>query len=203
VAVSSELAPFPPDRTVPPLRDMMRATLVFEGGMLLLALLAAWWFSLPWVHTLSASWVDVCWGVLGALPSVALIPWSLRTTWGPAARMRRLLLEEVGPDLVMGAPWTLLFFSLGAGVCEEALFRGVVQDGLLTWMGVLPAIGLSSLLFGVCHPASRDYVVVAAMIGAWWGGLYVLSGTLTVPIVAHTLHDVAAMWALRRELAEA
>jgi membrane protease YdiL (CAAX protease family) len=172
-------------------------TVLVEGGMFGLAVLLSRWLGLVWD---APSWWSIGVGTVVALPSVALIPWSLRTTWEPAARLRRVVVEDVAPDLMRCGPPLLVLFSVCAGVSEEALFRGVLQLWLTSHVGAMPAVVMAALAFGVMHPASRDYVVAAALMGAWWGLSYHLSGSLMVPVVAHTLHDVAAMFALRHHM---
>jgi membrane protease YdiL (CAAX protease family) len=196
----ADLAPFPPVRPPTSHGQLMLATLVVEGGMLLLALVLARWLDLTWTPPHGIGWT-IGLGLAGSLPTIALVPWSLRTAWPPAARLRRLLVEDVAPGLVTGEPWRLVFYSISAGVSEEALFRGVLQVWLASWLGVWPAVVVAGLVFGLFHPASREYVVAAAIIGAWWGALYLLTGDLVAAMIAHALHDVAAMAALRAELA--
>lgn len=195
----ADAAPFPPARASTTQRELLIGTLIVQGGILLLAVLLAWWAALDWAPPRAWGW-SVLLGALGALPTVALLPWSLRTSWPPAVRLRALVIEHIAPGLVTGAPWRLWFYSVSAGVSEEALFRGVLQQWLAEAAGVAPAVLLCALLFGLCHAASREYAVVATLIGAWWGALYALTGDLYAAMLAHALHDLLAMWLLRREL---
>ena len=193
----SEPQPFPPERPTTTPRELVVMTVVVEGGMLVLAVVLARWLGLTWG---APSWRGLGLGMLVSLPSIGLIPWSLTTSWGPAARLRRVVTEDVAPELMQCGPSLLLLFSVCAGVSEEALFRGVLQLWLTAHLGIGLAVVVAALAFGLMHPASRDYVLAASLMGAWWGVAYHLSGELFVPVVAHTLHDVAAMFALRRHM---
>ncbi len=79
------------------------------------------------------------------------------------------------------------------------MFRGIVQAGLAGYLGS-PWAGLivGSLAFGLAHPMSKTYVVVAALIGIYLGCLLLLTGNLLVPIVAHAPYDLVALVLLVR-----
>jgi membrane protease YdiL (CAAX protease family) len=81
------------------------------------------------------------------------------------------------------------------------LFRGLLQPAIAglwagpagVWLGLAGA----SLLFGLAHAVTRAYVVLAALVGAYLGGLWLATGNLLVPVVAHGLYDFAAiLWLL-------
>jgi membrane protease YdiL (CAAX protease family) len=100
-----------------------------------------------------------------------------RTTW--AKRLHIELRGMVGP--LSGA--AIAFFALTTGVVEELFFRGAMQ----------PAFGLllTSLVFGAVHVgptrAFLPWTLWAAIMGAVFGLLYALTGSLVGPIAAHVL----------------
>lgn len=66
-----------------------------------------------------------------------------------------------------------MFYS---GFFEEILFRGVIQQWLLNNIGALPALGLSSVLFGLAHsPVPGASSFTEACYGANFGLLYMVS----------------------------
>jgi membrane protease YdiL (CAAX protease family) len=75
----------------------------------------------------------------------------------------------------------LLLLALAAAVAEELFFRAA----LLPWIGVCA----SSLIFGLLHVSSRDsylgWMLWASLMGAVFGALFIGSGNLLAPIVAH------------------
>jgi len=118
---------------------------------------------------------------------------TLRSQRKPLAQIRGFLENVVRPIF---APWSLLqlaAISLLAGLCEESLFRGVIQAGLASSAGPLPALVLASLLFGLCHFVNRAYAAVAAVIGFHFGLIWQFTGNLLPPITAHALYNFAAL----------
>ena len=67
------------------------------------------------------------------------------------------------------------------------------------WLGSLPGLALASVLFGLLHPITAAYVVLAALIGLYLGCLFDLTESLLVVVVAHALYDfVLLVWMVRR-----
>jgi len=96
----------------------------------------------------------------------------------------------------VGLPhWWWLFASnnlVFTCVAEEALFRGLIQQGAASrskpWLGLLVA----SLLFGAAHLAGGPLLVLfAALAGACYGLAFQLSGRLSVAILLHFLFNFA------------
>ncbi|CAM9094990.1 unnamed protein product [Scytosiphon promiscuus] len=86
--------------------------------------------------------------------------------------------------------WSLVL-AANAGFFEEALFRGVIQQWLSTIVGGIPALAITSVLFGLAHsPVPGASSFTEACYGANFGLLYMMSGgNLLVPIVAHVVYD--------------
>ena len=107
----------------------------------------------------------------------------------------REIADELAPRLVDGASRRdLLLVSLFSGVGEEALFRGAVQ----------PEFGLvvASIVFGAVHVGpDRRYLVWTAwalLAGFLFGGLYIVTGGLLAPVIAHVLHNAATFLIWKR-----
>jgi membrane protease YdiL (CAAX protease family) len=86
----------------------------------------------------------------------------------------------------------MLLLSAGAGLAEEAFFRGVVQADL----GWIPA----SLLFGLLHTGHREMIpfgLWAAVMGFFLGALYLFTDNLLAPMIAHGLYDFGALGYVR------
>lgn len=100
------------------------------------------------------------------------------------------LREALAPDSVGG--WLVLLFVVLPVVAgfEELLFRGALIGGLATGYGLSPwllAVG-SSLAFALGHGAQgRVGVVVTGLLGFVFAGVYILTGSLAVVVVAHYL----------------
>ncbi len=88
-------------------------------------------------------------------------------------------------------PSTLATLALAAAVGEELLFRGALLPVLRDAMGTVPAVLLSSALFGAVHvPWSRRMVpwsLTAAVMGVVFACLYLATGEVLAPIAAHAV----------------
>ena len=137
-------------------------------------------------------------GDRGHGPPVRRARWGLTTPVGPAVRFGRMVQERIGPLFAGAGPGELLLVALAAGVAEEALFRGVIQDALGSRMPVAAAITLAAVLFGALHWVSGAYAVLACLVGAYLGVLSETTGTLLAPMVTHALYDLVALLVLTR-----
>jgi membrane protease YdiL (CAAX protease family) len=137
-------------------------------------------------------------GVVAALPMLGLLVLILRWPIGPLARIKDYFERELAPAL-HGCEWPdLAVLSVSAGVGEEMLFRGVIQGFLGRILGRWPGLALASLLFGLLHPVSVGYVAVAAVLGAYLGAVWLVSGNLLTVMVAHAVYDLVALGVLVR-----
>lgn len=81
--------------------------------------------------------------------------------------------------------------SITAGVVEEIVYRGFVLWYLVQFMPLWVAVIVASVIFGLGHSyqgingASR-----AGLVGLAFGILYVGTGSIWLPIIAHMLLDV-------------
>lgn len=137
-------------------------------------------------------------GLVALLPMLVLLLWCLRTTWGPMRRLVALVEDRLGPHVADASPGGLLLLAGLAGVGEELLFRGVIQVWLEERTPLWLAVTGASLLFGVGHWLSASYAVLAAVIGAYLGAVFLLTGNLLAPIVAHAGYDLVALFVLAR-----
>ncbi|CAM9530788.1 unnamed protein product [Phaeothamnion confervicola] len=82
--------------------------------------------------------------------------------------------------------------ALSAGVAEELLFRGVIQQYLTGVIGPLGAVLVAAVLFGLAHdPVPGASAVVEAFYGLNFGLVYLLSGgNIWAAAVCHALYDV-------------
>ena len=103
-------------------------------------------------------------------------------------------LGALKPDVGLPHWWWLFAFNNLVFTCvaEEALFRGLIQQGMASrskpWIGLLVA----SLLFGAAHLAGGPLLVMfAALAGACYGLAFQLSGRLSVAILLHFLFNFA------------
>jgi sodium transport system permease protein len=88
-----------------------------------------------------------------------------------------------------GAPLWVIWLTVAVtpAICEEALFRGFILNGLRS-MGAVPAIGISALLFGIAH-ASIYRLLPTMFLGIILGIVVWRTGSLLCAIVLHALNN--------------
>src|SRR5262249_7347214 len=178
-------------------RQLMILAVLFEGGMVAGALLLGWLTGVSFWERLWWDSLHLALGIAAALPLLLLLILFSPLSWGPLERIRRFVDEVVRPLFRRCTLLDFVIICVLAGAGEELLFRGFVQDALAAEYGPWTALVAASLLFGLLHPITFTYVVLAALAGAYFGRLYLASGNLLVPIVAHALYDfVALVWLL-------
>ncbi|KAL3912673.1 MAG: hypothetical protein SGILL_006791, partial [Bacillariaceae sp.] len=126
------------------------------------------------------------------------------------AVMLRMFGDNPQPGLALGVT---AFLATLTGLVEETIFRGQLLPGLAQWsstnlgvdggVGVFCGAALSTIIFAALHanPLSflsgskegiQDNLVLLAyqlVTGGIFASLYVATGNLAVPIVAHALYD--------------
>jgi len=106
--------------------------------------------------------------------------------------LRRLLPLPAGEESEfrgMSIPVVLLV-ALATGLCEEVLFRGVMQPMFGIWV--------TSFLFGLCHPTSWQRALHCALFGLVMGCAVMFFGSLWVPIMAHIFNNLVELYKLRK-----
>jgi membrane protease YdiL (CAAX protease family) len=185
--------------------DSQRQTVVLlavlvEGGLLVGASFLGWALDQPPLLHFAWTASAVLWGVAATLPLLALFFLLLRWPVGPLKRIQRFSEDVIRPLLAPCSVVDLLGISVLAGLGEEMLFRGVLQEAFTGWFhNVWVGIAVASVLFGVLHSITLAYAVLAAVMGAYLGlvWLYADHNLLTV-IVTHALYDFAVLlWLLR------
>lgn len=101
----------------------------------------------------------------------------------------------------------LAVLALTAGLGEELLFRGWIQQGLHGYFGsdqplLAGVVGwlIASILFGLAHPITPLYIVLATVMGMALGGIYWLTGNLLCAIVAHAAYDAIILLKWKHEM---
>jgi membrane protease YdiL (CAAX protease family) len=136
-------------------------------------------------------------GVAATLPLLLGLAVVTRLRFEPFVRLHQFVLDRLVPLFAPLSLFELAAISVAAGFGEEALFRGLIQSGLAAAIGgtngVVMALAVSAILFGVCHWITPTYAVLAGLAGLYFGLLFVWSGSLLTPLVAHALYDFFAL----------
>lgn len=106
------------------------------------------------------------------------------------AELRRLFAAI--PDTVPNSILLFVTIALVAPLLEEILFRGLLQNALSKRLPAWAAIALSALVFGAMH---MDLYAMPPLVlmGAIFGVIYHLTGSLRVTIVLHMINNAAAL----------
>lgn len=162
-------------------------------GLLLVAWAAGRWFGILPLDRLHATPFTFGVGIVAAVPLLLGLRWTLTTGVNSVRRLVGLVVEQLGPLLAPRSPLELVLLAALAGFAEEILFRGVLQAGLARAMPESVALVVASAAFGLAHFITPAYAVLAGLAGLYLGGLFLLQGSLTAPIVAHAVYDIVAL----------
>jgi len=85
--------------------------------------------------------------------------------------------------------WLLLFTMtvIVAPITEEFIFRGAILHRWSTKWGIVAGILMSSFVFGLLH--LNIFVISISIGGIIYALLYIKTGSLLVPIIAHALNN--------------
>jgi membrane protease YdiL (CAAX protease family) len=97
---------------------------------------------------------------------------------------------------------TLLFLiAVSAGVCEETLFRGVIQSGLRTRLSTAGAILVTGILFG-CFHVNLGTILPAALLGIANGYVVARGRSIFPGMLMHALNNAIPVLAFAGVLPE-
>jgi membrane protease YdiL (CAAX protease family) len=185
------------------IEDSRRQTVVLlailvEGGLLVGASFLGWMIDRPPLPHLVWTWHGVFWGVVATMPLILLFFLFTRWPIGPLERIQRFSERIMRPLLAPCSIVDLLGISVLAGIGEEMLFRGVLQEAFAGWFNVWVGILVASLLFGVLHSITVTYALLATVMGAYLGYVYWQTENLLVVIITHGLYDfIVLLWLMR------
>lgn len=172
--------------------------ILVEGGLVLLALALGWLFERPPLTYFALDWKGVAWGLLGAVP--VILGFLVLNRWpvGPLRSIQRFTDDVIRPLMRPCTVVDLLGISCLAGLGEEMLFRGFLQDALAVHVTAWVAILIAGCIFGLLHAVTVSYAVLAAAMGVYLGWVYRGSGNLLAPVVTHAAYDFAVLlWLMR------
>ena len=108
------------------------------------------------------------------------------------ARLRHQMrhLERMLPHSLEDLKW-FNRLSITAGICEELLYRGFLIWYVNTWVGVIPASLVASVVFGFGHSYQGPRgIVLTTLVGVFMSAVYLLTGSLYASMVIHALMDL-------------
>jgi CAAX protease family protein len=179
-------------------RSFLKMSCLFEGGLAVVAVLIGNLVSIPPFEHFQWSGTAISYGLLGTIPLLLVFLLGYRLPHEGLQRIRRLLLDMMGPLLAACSTGELFVLALLAGIGEEALFRGVAQPWAEQHWGGTGGLLVSNLLFGLVHFVTPLYAALAALTGVWLGLMLDAGGerNLLTPIIVHAFYDFLAFLVL-------
>ncbi len=182
----------------PPTGTVVKPAILFETALILVAALLDRVLETRVGARLHPDLPLVLLGMAVAAPPLVFLLWILRSAWRPLAELREVMDTTVLPLFRGATPAELVALAVAAGVGEELLFRGVLQPAVAGWTTPWVGVAIVAALFGAVHWVTRVYALVAAVVGALFGAIVLVSGSVIPAIVAHALYDMVALGVLLR-----
>jgi uncharacterized protein len=190
----------------PPPRNTPIAAALFEGSLVFVALSLGWMLSLAPLATFRVTPRAVALGLAAVGPMLVLLALCVSVPRRPFSDVLGVADETLLPWFRSCNVVELAALSLLAGLGEEMLFRGIVQEylsqyfdrALIEWAAseqwaAWLAILLTAIVFGLLHAVNWSYALMAAVVGLYLGWLWLASGNLLVPVTAHAAYDFLAL----------
>ena len=175
----------------------VRTGLLVEGGLLLLALalgvLTGYSPLLLWNPTA----VSLLMGVAATIPMVLALGVMAALPFGPIRQLFEVMRGFYRDFFAGSSIMDLILISVAAGIGEEFLFRGFLQQALGDLFGPESGLLLASIAFGLAHSVTLTYALLATLFGCFLGWLMQYTDDLVAPIVTHALFDCVALLYLR------
>lgn len=169
----------------------------FEGSLVLVAIALGWLLGQPPLETFRFDAYGAAIGITATLPPLGLLWLCLKCPWRPFQTITQILDEMLVPLFRDCGIVQLAIIAALAGLGEEMLFRGVLQPAVAQGIGgpygVWLGLFIVAVLFGLLHPITPTYAILAGLIGLYLGWLWLAYGNLLAPIITHGLYDFLAL----------
>lgn len=107
-----------------------------------------------------------------------------------AARLTELFVQV---DTIPALLFNILLIGVIPAIGEELLFRGVIQKIFIQWTANKHAgIWITAILFSALHLQFYGFFP-RAVLGAMFGYMFIWSGNLWLPVLAHFVNNTAAV----------
>lgn len=162
-----------------------------------MAIALGWLLGQPPLATFRFDAYGTAIGIAATLPPLGLFWLCLKCPWRPLQTIAQILDEMLTPLFRDCRIWQLVVIAALAGIGEEMVFRGVLQpavaEGIGGNYGVWLGLFIAAALFGLLHPITPTYAILAGLIGLYLGSLWLACGNLLAPIITHGLYDFLAL----------
>ncbi|MBI2267325.1 MAG: CPBP family intramembrane metalloprotease [Armatimonadetes bacterium] len=179
-------------------KSLLSGILVVEFGLILfpcILLLRSWGISLKEALCLSAPRPIHITGAIGigmTMWVMALLAFWIQSQFFPVGSYFEDLERALGAQRLEHPAALLIIASVAPGICEEVLFRGVLQPVFIRRWGFWQGILLSAFLFGAFH-MMLPKLIPAMVLGLFLGYLAARTGSLYVSMTAHATNNFLAL----------
>lgn len=188
--IKKQIAAGVPDAKVKHYRALFVEQIVTTG-----VVLAIWRGGIPASRLGLVAPYSWAWSCLAIAVILGALGWSSLLLRPKAEKLRLRVKDSVGallPDTRQERSW-FGAISVGAGISEELAFRGFLLyyfSAYVPQMNLAERLLLTSLCFGLGHLYQGwKGIVGTGVLGLVLGGLYLLSGSLLLPVVVHAAVD--------------
>ncbi len=129
---------------------------------------------------------------LSAMIAAAVVVGS--RTWSNRAGALAALADELRPFARSLPSGAIVPVAVGAAFGEEMLFRGA----LAPWLGLLGSTAIFALLHQTHGPSRVTWMLFAGIVGLGFGAVFLMTGSLVGPFVAHAIINAVNLRLLRR-----
>ncbi len=178
--------------------EVITVSILVEGGLVLGAYPLGWLLGIHPLSNFVINWHDSWVGMVATLPLLPIFLIMIHGSIPFLGKLKTISKDTIRPMMRRCTIPDLLGISLLAGVGEEMVFRGVLQTWLAQDSPPWAAVMAAGLSFGMMHSMSKSYFVLATLVGAYLGFLFVWTGNLIAPIMVHFLYDAFALYYLTR-----
>ena len=129
---------------------------------------------------------------LGLMPLAYFAQMHIHRFWPGDPTQGWFLQRLLEPALWQYPVLTAVGIGLLAGVCEELLYRGPIQNALMRSLGLWPALIIGALLFAGAH-MELNALGIRAVLGVILGWIVWRSGSIWPAMIAHGIYDLSAV----------
>ena len=186
--------PFPDRAPEEEWRTILRLSAVMFGVSVSITCFVSLFFRVPVFNAVPHALQDLLAGLAVSAPLLIGLSLLRRSRSHLANKLWDVPSELLGPALSCSHQAGLIGIALMAGVSEELLFRGLLQNWLVP-AGLTVALIIPNVLFGLLHCVNAAYAVAAGVTGLYFSILLHFSSEVSLYslMVAHAFYDYVAL----------
>ncbi len=173
-------------------KDFFMMTIYVQGGILILGIVLSFLFKIELLQILNFNLSAIIVGSIAGT-TLALI---IAAVYKSRFKIFKKLQKDLTKTLKVMSGFNffqILLISFIAGLTEEIFFRGFLQQVIEINFGLVTALIISGILFGVMHYISNVYTVYIFFVSAVFGLIFVFTENLWGAIFAHFLFDLVGI----------